>query len=71
MKYELWRDEGDAVSHTFIKVDENYAQNRRTVSPNAQLVWSIEVENHDDAMKHFMEYIREHSHKRGPFVDWD
>lgn len=64
MKYELWRHEGIAVSETFIAVDENYNFYRRAIDPNAELIWTIDVETYDEAFAHFREYLRSNDRVR-------
>ncbi|MDT5159145.1 MAG: hypothetical protein QOH51_3502 [Acidobacteriota bacterium] len=59
MRYELWQDEeeGRAVALTFFPVDEIYELRRRLLEPRAHLIWTVEADTYEDAMRLYHEHM--------------
>ena len=58
-KYELWKyaDE-DAEVLTFIEVNENYDRSLKAlVEPEAELIWTVEADNDNEAMQLYYDYM--------------
>jgi hypothetical protein len=58
MRYELWRHaDEEAVSLSFIAVDENYDLQRRLLEPGAEFVWAVEADTYNGAMESYHNFM--------------
>lgn len=75
MRYQLWKQEekfekpaGSASSETFIAVDNDYDRKRRSLHPDAKLVWEIDAETYDEAFQHLRKHLEKSPFRRENFL---
>jgi hypothetical protein len=59
MKYELWQHEeaGEVVGYTFLPVDELYERRLQLLETGSELVWTVEADTYNEAMKLYHEHM--------------
>ena len=56
MKHELWKDEGEG-SLTFCLAGPRGDDARKTLGPDAKLIWTVEAESHFESMTKYWEFM--------------
>jgi hypothetical protein len=58
MKYELWRSEDDLGGElTFFPVNETYERQTQLLEPGAELIWTVEADSYNEAMRLYYEHM--------------
>ena len=58
MKYELWQHEdAEAVDYTFFPVDDGHERRLRLLETGSRLVWAVEADTYDNAMRLYHEHM--------------